>query len=35
VNDLPQNRKRLELAERALRAGLGAPASDQAERSRG
>ncbi|MDQ6819226.1 MAG: FHA domain-containing protein [Actinomycetota bacterium] len=27
VADLPQNRKRLELAERALRAGLGAPAS--------
>ncbi len=35
VNDLPQNRKRLELAERALRAGLGASASDQAEHSRG
>jgi predicted component of type VI protein secretion system len=27
VTDLPHNRKRLELAERALRAGLGAPAS--------
>src|SRR2546421_6342320 len=26
VADLPQNRKRLELAQRALRAGLGAPA---------
>jgi DNA-binding NarL/FixJ family response regulator len=26
VADLPQNRKRLELAERAWRAGLGAPA---------
>jgi hypothetical protein len=26
VADLPQNSKRLELAERALRAGLGAPA---------
>ncbi len=34
VADLPQNRKRLELAERALRAGLGAPVSDQAEASR-
>ncbi len=29
VNDLPQNRKRLALAERALRAGLGARAPDQ------
>lgn len=28
VADLPQNRKRLELAERALRAGLGAPAAE-------
>jgi len=28
VADLPQNRKRLELAERALRAGLGAPAGE-------
>jgi pSer/pThr/pTyr-binding forkhead associated (FHA) protein len=28
VADLPQNRKRLELAERALRAGLGAPGGD-------
>jgi pSer/pThr/pTyr-binding forkhead associated (FHA) protein len=33
VNDLPQNRKRLALAERALRAGLGAPRSDAAKRS--
>jgi hypothetical protein len=32
VADLPQNRKRLELAERALQAGLGAPGSDQANR---
>ena len=28
VADLPQNRKRLELAQRALRAGLGAPARE-------
>jgi FHA domain len=35
VNDLPQNRKRLALAERALRAGLGAPAADQSKRLHG